>query len=1079
VRVAILGPLLVHDGDRPVEVGGQRLRALLVRLAVDPGRPVSVDAIADALWADDPPTDRTNAVQSLVSRLRRALPDAGAIESGPAGYRLVVEPDAVDAVRFERLAADGRRALAEDRDDDAAKLLREALALWRGPALADVPDAGYAAGPAARWEELRLACLGDRIRADLALGRAAELVAELEALVEEHPLREHFRELLVRALAGAGRQAEALAAYETTRRTLADDLGVDPSPALQAVHVAVLRGDLAPRPAAPARRPPRTNLRAPLTSFVGREADVARIGELLERSRLVTLVGPGGAGKTRLAGEAARRLPVPPADGVWLVELAPIGDPANVPTAILGALNQLDPGRLDPRPAVAGDPLAPVADALANREVLLILDNCEHLVDTVAKTAESLLGRVPGLRVLATSREPLGIFGESLWPLRPLASPATGDTTPEAALATPAVRLFADRASLVRPGFALDATTTGAVAEICRRLDGLPLAIELAAARLRTLSVEAVAARLGDRFRLLTGGSRTAASRHQTLRAVVAWSWDLLTETERRLAERISVFPGGATAADVEAVCADGAVPAGEVLDLVTALTDKSLLAVGDGAEPRYRMLETIREFAAERLAERGDVEALRRVHARYYLALAEEAEPHLRREEQVLWLERLDGERDNLVAALRFAVETGDAEVAVRMGAALAWYWTIQGMHLEAVAWLDQALGVPGEAPDEAWTIAASLLAISLATSGQGTPGEGMLEELKERLARLDVLTGHPLLALVEPGFAIFADDVRLGVAAIERNLRHLDPWARAMLHLLLGMFAENDGDLDLMRAEIPLAVEGFREVGDRWGAGTAMAGIANLHSLDGDDARAMAVLADARRLMQELRATDDASYTATRMASLRARAGDLEGARHELQEVLRSAEDSASANLVALAVFSLGVVDRLEGDLRLARERHLTALEHVTATTIAAPQVGAAIHAGLACLDVADGDLPAAAGHLRQAWDLAMSARDMPIVGIVGIGVAAVALARGDAILAAESLGAAACIRGGEDAGDPDLRRLSGELRAAIGDAAYEAAWHRGQRLERAAAFELLSAQLPATATDAAPRLPSAGIA
>jgi hypothetical protein len=585
------------------------------------------------------------------------------------------------------------------------------------------------------------------------------------------------------------------------------------------------------------------------------------------------------------------------------------------------------------------------------------------------------------------------------------------------------------------------------------------------------MPVEAVAARLGDRFRLLSGGSRTAATRHQTLRAVVAWSWDLLTETERHLAERISVFPGGATAGDIEAVCADDAVPVDEVLDLVTALTEKSLLVVVEGAEPRYRMLETIREFALERLAERGEAAALRRAHARHFLALAEEAEPHLRRDEQVVWLDRLRNERDNLTAALRFAVETEDAEVAVRLGAALAWFWTLQGVHLEAISWLEQALDVPGEVPDEAWTLATASRVISLAVSGQLAPADEVFDALRERLSRVDVLAGHPLLALIEPGFAIFNDDSELGLATIERNLRHPDPWARAMLHLLIGMFAENDGDIELMRREIPLAVEGFREVGDRWGMGTAIAGLSGLRSLDGDDEQAIADLAEVERLMRELRATDDASYTATRLAMLRARSGDLEGARREIHQVLVAVQDPGSAHLAALATFSLGVIDRLAGDRDLARERHRAALAHVTATTVAAPQIAGAIHTGLAHLDMAENDHDAAARHLREAWDLALSARDMPVVGIVGIGVAALALAQGDPGFAAEALGAAAAVRGGEDAGDPDLRRLCEQVRAAIGDAAYEAGWSRGRGLERAAAFELLTARLPAPVPGATP--------
>uniref|UniRef100_UPI00189206E9 AfsR/SARP family transcriptional regulator n=1 Tax=Catenulispora rubra TaxID=280293 RepID=UPI00189206E9 len=612
--VLILGPLEARADGVPIPIGGARLRALLTRLALDPDRSVSIPALVDALWEHEPPDGAANALQSLVSRLRRTFGDPDIVVGTPGGYRLAVPADAVDAQRFETLARQGRGVVAAD-PAAARQLLREALALWRGPALADVADAGFATAPAARLDELRLSALCDRLDTELRLGLHVEALPELEALLAEHPLRENIAALLVKALYAAGRQADALAVYERVRATLADQLGIDPSEQLTAVHLAVLRNDPALTPAAaaagslddaapgsgsassaePARR--RTNLRARLTSFVGREEEVARIAKMLAASRLVTLVGPGGAGKTRLAGEAAARLlesgtqDADIADGVWLVELAPVTDPSELPQAILTALGQREMRllRTEAQVGPARDALTRVTEGLAEQHLVIVLDNCEHLVDAAARAAEHLLEHVPGLRIVATSREPLGIGGENLFPVLSLPQPTERPelTTPAEALTFPAVRLFADRAAAVRPDFVVADDNVADVVKICRRLDGLPLAIELAAARLRTLPLHAVASRLDDRFRLLTGGSRTAMPRHQTLRAVVAWSWELLSQAERDLAERLSVFPGGITAESASAVHLgaedatgdmDAAGIAANVDELLFALVDKSLL---------------------------------------------------------------------------------------------------------------------------------------------------------------------------------------------------------------------------------------------------------------------------------------------------------------------------------------------------------------------------------------------------------------------------------------------------------------------------------------------------------------------
>ncbi|GGZ12166.1 hypothetical protein GCM10010300_65460 [Streptomyces olivaceoviridis] len=577
MRFGILGPVEIRTDDgTPLDPGGPRPRALLTLLLLDAGRAVSVERLLDGLYGAEPPAGAMGALQSQVSRLRRRLAPHAGVDAVPAGYALAVAPDAVDVHRFARLAAEGRTALTAGDHQRAAVLLRDALSLWRGPALPDLPDAHT---DRARLEELRLAVVQDRTDAELGLGGGPKLVPGLRALLRERPLDERLYGQLMRALHAAGRSAEALAVFEEARRSLADELGADPSPALSALHLDLLRDG--------SQTPARPRLPAQLTRFVGREPELARIDRALTDSRLVTLTGPGGVGKTRLALEAAARAwtdasatrsatgadtrPAAARD-VCLVELAPLTDGARIPYAVPAALGARDGFR-----SPATDALDRLLAALADREVLLVLDNCEHLVESAARTTALLLGACPGVRVLATGRESLGITGEVLVPVPPL---------PE----EPAVRLLLDRARAVRPDFDGHAR----VAEICRALDGLPLAIELAAARLRTLSVDELADRLHDRFRVLARGDRAKAPRHRTLRAVVEWNWELLDAAERDLASRLTVCAGGATLDAVAAVCG---VPYPE--DPLASLVEKSFLEVSDG---RYRMLETIRAFAAESL---------------------------------------------------------------------------------------------------------------------------------------------------------------------------------------------------------------------------------------------------------------------------------------------------------------------------------------------------------------------------------------------------------------------------------------------------------------------------------------------
>jgi DNA-binding SARP family transcriptional activator len=495
----MLGPFEVRGDDGVLaDVPGARLRALLIALALEPGRAVPKATLVDWIWGEHPPADATNALQRLVSRLRKALPQ-GVVDGRPDGYRLRVEPDVVDAVRFERL-------VAQARGDEDPRRLREALALWRGAAMQDVglPDSAAFDAAVTRLEGLRLTAMEDRFDAEIGHGHGAELVTELTDLVAAHPVRERLVAALMRALVATGRDSEALLVYERTREALADALGVDPSPELSALHVALLRGELGRR--AENRQ---TNLRAELTSFVGKDGEVAAVRELVATHRLTTLIGPGGTGKTRLATETARTQLADQPDGTWLVELAAIGAEGDVAQATLDALRLRDTLLGE---ASDAEPTDRVIAAIRDRAMLLILDNCEHVIESAAAFAHRVLGECRRLRILATSREPLGITGEALWPVAPLVL-AAEDADPDEIESSPAVRLLRDRAGAVRADLAtgpITAHTLATMARICRAADGMPLAIELAAARLRTMSLDQLANRLDDRFRLLTGGSRTA-----------------------------------------------------------------------------------------------------------------------------------------------------------------------------------------------------------------------------------------------------------------------------------------------------------------------------------------------------------------------------------------------------------------------------------------------------------------------------------------------------------------------------------------------------------------------------------------
>ena len=594
----ILGTVeAVRDGA-PLVLGGPRHRRLLAALLVHAGEVLSAGRLIDALWGASPPRSAPAMLHVRVSELRAALRATGTeLQTQHGGYLLGMRADGLDARRFERLAAAGASALARGDLGQAGADLRGALTLWRGPALTEFAHAPFARAEAARLDELRLQAIENRVTADLGLGRHRELVAELEPLVAGNPLRERLRGQLMLALYRSGRQAEALQVFHTACALMADQLGLDPGVDLRRLHAAMLRQD--PALNLPALRAADVcgNLPAPLTPLIGRADDVREVRVLLREHRLVTLTGVGGAGKSRLAVEVATACQPDLRGGAWLVQLESLGgrdQPLSAVAAVLG---------------VRPDRERPIVDVLAEHvgasDPLLLLDTCEHLVDEVACAVDALLRRCPGLRILVTSRERLGVTGETVRPVGGLAVPEPGAGLAAVARAD-AVRFLVDRVAAVQPGIALTGETAGALAEICRRLDGLPLALELAATAVAAWGLDPVAARLNDRFRLLTRGSRSAPARHRTLRAMVEWSYQRLDAAPRRLFERLAVLRDGFTIRDVEAACGDPADGGWSVVAALANLVDKSLVTVvhGGAGEPRYRVPETLRAYALQSAAD-------------------------------------------------------------------------------------------------------------------------------------------------------------------------------------------------------------------------------------------------------------------------------------------------------------------------------------------------------------------------------------------------------------------------------------------------------------------------------------------
>ena len=860
LEVRVLGPLEVRADGVAVELPGHKHRRLLAALTLANGRVCSVDVLADAVWGETPPPSARKLLQLYVSQLRKAL-DRNVIQTEGAGYALGLDREVVDAVRFEGLAKEASAALEADNPALAISLADRALALWRGSAYADVLYDEFARGDAERLEELRLRVLEDRLDAQLRVGEHESATSDARVLLAQHPLRERLQGLAMLALYRAGRQTEALDRYADYRRRLDEELGLEPGPGLRELQQRLLRHDPDLEPAAPATGAT-GQLPASLGRLVGRTRELAQLRELLARreSRLLVLTGAGGSGKTRLALEAAREAASSFANGVVLVELAPLGDPELVAATIVQALGAAEtPGEA---------PIDTLANALRDRELLLVLDNAEHLREAAPRFAE-LVARAPRLTVLVTSRAVLHVSGERVLPVAPLDVPA-------------ATELFEQRAQARQPDFELTDENAGLVREICLKVDCLPLAVELAAARVRVLTPEAVLERLAERLSFLAGGPRDVPARQQTLRETLDWSYDLLSDEERELLARLSVFRGGATLSAIAAVCFDG--DESRALDLVERLADASLLLVQrPGGAARYGLLETVRQYAAERLEELGG-DAPSRRHAEWFLELAERAEPELSGDQQTRWFSILELEHDNARAALTFFLQGGEAELALRLTVSLSRFWYVRGHLAEARRHLEEVLpSVTDEDPlllRRAQTAGASIALLQ----GDYAASTAFAERALDSARR----AGEPRFvanALSNLGAIVLAagDEARAAVVLGEAVALAREVGDERIIALALN----NLGDLALATGDYARARPLFDESLDLLRARGDTANIArSLYNLGAvalmlDDADvAAARLGESLQLARETDDQEDLAWCLEGFAALAARTGDGERA-------------------------------------------------------------------------------------------------------------------------------------------------------------------------------------------------------
>ena len=1048
VEFRILGSVSVADGGAEIAIPGAKLRSLLALLLIRRGETVRADRLADDLWGEAIPAGFQNALQSLISKLRRALGESGRLlVTDNDGYRLDVAANDVDAHRFEVAARAGRDALNNGMLPAATHELTQALSLWRGQPLQGLADEGVLQREAIRLEEIHIGALEDRIDADLQLGRHAELIPELTAITAEHPLRERFHGFLMLALYRSGRQADALRAFQDARTVLGEELGLDPGPELRALETAILNHDTSldldlPRSATVGTMRRRTNLVAGLSSFIGRRADVLHLSHLVDEHRLVTIVGPGGAGKTRLSIEMAGGRDEASTNGAdtWMVELAPLSTPLLVAETIATALGATDSLSLNGQPPMTA--LERIIAHCSERDTVILLDNCEHVIAEAARITESLLVACPLLRIVATSREALGVPGEMVW------------TMPSMSMED-AVALFVERAGAAS-GFVLTPETEPIVLDLCARLDGLPLAIELAAGRSRAFPVHQLAARLDDRFRLLTGGARTAMPRQQTLRAVVEWSYDLLFEHEQRVFDRLSVFAGGCSLDSAEAVCADDEIDVNDIPDILGHLVDKSLvIADHSSGEVRFRLLQTLALFGRERLASSSDAHATRARHAAHFGELCVRGHAAFRGERQEPWLTAVERDVENLHAAMTWTVDQGDALTSQTNLAGLGWSWWFAGRGDDGWRWLTAALECPGPTTAEARAGAAIWACYVGFCAGiehdaawaYGLESLALARECGDVDLLIVVLS---LLGDVSHSRGNAATAVIMLDEAAALASTRTDVWSRAVAANAAGRSAEVRGDLEPAERLQRESLMYFDQLGVDWATAIVGGSVAMLAERRGDVDEAISIGQRSRHAAARLRLGGYEAMQLARLGSYFLWKGDAERAEELNEQALALAEEVRYTSAKAVALASRAIARRHADRLEEAEEDGTVALDLLRSSGMNAHVARTMTTLGL--IAARRGDIERAHTMHSEALTAARTFDDPRGVALALEGLADLALRERDGTRAAMLLGSAAEQRGpgggGNSGAASDADRITRETKELLGEAGFAEAFARGLR-------------------------------